>query len=174
MKKAWEKPKLLQLAFVFSTGDCQDQWNAQFGGQALVGSQIQSEAWAASRTNSTRIHHCGVSFWSLLKWHDRNKPIRKPTLTVPGLPPSQGLTIRANRCPRLHPPHYCAAQCPVVKKELLSKRLIFRSFTIYPSCACCRTCLPACTCSGATQRTFACGAGLDGHIGCLTWCAGPY
>ena len=60
--KSVRKPKLLQLAFVFSTGDCQDQWNAQFGGQALVGSQIQSEAWAASRTKSTRIHHCGVSF----------------------------------------------------------------------------------------------------------------
>lgn len=24
--------------------------------------------------------------------------------SVPGFPPSQGLTIRANRCPRLHPP----------------------------------------------------------------------
>lgn len=66
---------------------------------------------------------------SLLKWHDRNKPIRKPTLTVPGLPPSQGLTIRANRCPRLHPP------------ALLRRSM--SCITIYPSCACFRTCLPA-------------------------------
>ena len=95
-------------------------------------------------------------FWSLLKWHDRNKPIRKPTLTVPGLPPSQGLTIRANRCPRLHPPHYCAAQCPV----LLYTQAV-------PASA--PACLHLLWGHPTHLRMWGWpGAQLEGHIGCLT------